>query len=112
MLSWEQKFAEWTKQAVVSCSNTQLAQLGVELLMDYSAEKGPVVVIVGDASISISLYTELVDYLKERKKIQAIKRFREESGLGLKASKEAMDKLEGELLMSGEIPPVCDLPTE
>jgi len=47
--------------------------------------------------------SEVGDFLRQRKKINAIKVYREQTGLGLKDSKDAVDALEAEMRARGLI---------
>ncbi len=47
--------------------------------------------------------SEVGDFLRQRKKINAIKVYREQTGLGLKDSKDAVDALEAEMRARGMI---------
>lgn len=47
--------------------------------------------------------SEVGDFLRQRKKINAIKVYREQTGLGLKDSKDAVDALEAEMKARGLI---------
>jgi ribosomal protein L7/L12 len=46
---------------------------------------------------------EIRELLLAGKKIEAIKRYRESSGLGLKESKDAVDAVEKELIKTGQL---------
>lgn len=104
MSNWERKFLYWIKKAVVNCRDTKIAQEGLQLLMDYSAEQGPLSTTIGGFEIDIEVYSELVNYLKDDYKIKAIKKFREATGSGLKEAKESIEDLQDELMREGVLP--------
>ena len=104
MSEWEIKFLGWMKKGVLNCRDLEIAQEGMQLLMEYAAEMGPTSTTLSGFVVEMETYTELVNLLKEEKKIKAIKRFKDVTGAGLKESKYAIDDLEKELRIEGVLP--------
>lgn len=72
------------------------------------AKKHPMIFLKVYGKVSDTADPELAaikSYLKDGKKIQAIREYRAISGLGLKESKDFVDTLETRMITSGTLPP-------
>jgi hypothetical protein len=93
---------EYLRDIVLSDADRDVKERGLDILLGIASDEDGKSRI-GEYEVEYSQYSEIVDLLIQRKKIQAIKRLREITGEGLKDTKTAIDKLEHMLVETSRI---------